>query len=228
VGKQLAAIAGAHMKRVTMKLGGYAPTIVFDDVDVDASSRLPAGTQYRNAGQVCVSPTRVLVRERVYDQFVTGFQRHSQSVKVGDGLEAGTTMGPMANPRRITAMETFIGDATQRGATVEAGGRRIGNNSNFFEPAQLTDVPKDARVMNEETLRPLAVISPFSTFEEVVTEADRLPYSLASYDDTRSAKTVNAIAAAIITALRWRKCRSAVRRIRVTARRGHWKRSRTT
>jgi succinate-semialdehyde dehydrogenase/glutarate-semialdehyde dehydrogenase len=197
VGKQLAAIAGAHMKRVTMELGGHAPAIVFDDADVDMASRLLAGAKYRNAGQVCVSPTRVLVQERIYDQFVTGFLRHSQAVKVGDGLEAGTTMGPMANPRRITAMETFIGDATHRGATVQAGGHRIGNKGNFFEPTVLTDVPKDARVMNEEPFGPLAVISPFSSFDEVVTEANRLPYGLASYAYTRSAKTANAIAAAV-------------------------------
>ncbi len=197
VGKQLAAIAGAHMKRVTMELGGHAPAIVFDDADVDTASRLLAGAKYRNAGQVCVSPTRMLVQERVYDQFVAGFVQHSKALKVGDGLEAGTTMGPMANPRRITAMETFIGDAMQHGATVQAGGHRIGNKGNFFEPTVLTDVPKDARVMNEEPFGPLAVISPFSTFDEVVTEANRLPYGLASYAYTRSAKTANAIAAAV-------------------------------
>jgi succinate-semialdehyde dehydrogenase / glutarate-semialdehyde dehydrogenase len=197
VGKQLAAIAGAHMKRVTMELGGHAPAIVFDDADVDTASRLLATAKFRNAGQVCVSPTRVLVQERVYDRFVTGFVQHSKAMKVGDGLQSGTTMGPMANPRRITAMETFIGDATQHGATVQAGGHRIGNKGNFFEPTVLTDVPKDARVMNDEPFGPLAVISPFSTFDEVVTEANRLPYGLASYAYTRSAKTANAIAAAV-------------------------------
>jgi succinate-semialdehyde dehydrogenase / glutarate-semialdehyde dehydrogenase len=197
VGKQLAAIAGAHMKRVTMELGGHAPAIVFDDADVDTASRLLATAKYRNAGQVCVSPTRVLVQERVYDQFVAGFVQHSKTVTVGDGLEAGTVMGPMANPRRIAAMEMFIGDATQRGATLQTGGHRIGNKGNFFEPTVITDVPKDARVMNEEPFGPLAVISPFGSFEEVVKEANRLPYGLASYAYTRSAKTANAIAAAV-------------------------------
>jgi len=197
VGKQLAAIAGAHMKRVTMELGGHAPAIVFDDADVDTASRLLATAKYRNAGQVCVSPTRVLVQERVYDRFVDGFVQHSKAVKVGDGLDSSTTMGPMANPRRIAAMEMFIGDAAQHGATVHTGGHRIGNKGNFFEPTVITDVPKDARVMNEEPFGPLAVISPFSTFEEVVTEANRLPYGLASYAYTRSAKTANAIAAAV-------------------------------
>jgi succinate-semialdehyde dehydrogenase/glutarate-semialdehyde dehydrogenase len=197
VGKQLAALAGLHMKRVTMELGGHAPAIVFDDADVDTASKLLAGAKYRNAGQVCVSPTRVLVQERVYDQFVEGFVKYSKAVKVADGLDSGTTMGPMANARRIAAMEMFIGDATQHGAKIQSGGHRIGNKGNFFEPTVITDVPKDARVMNEEPFGPLAVISPFSSFDEVVTEANRLPYGLASYAYTRSAKTANAIAAAV-------------------------------
>jgi succinate-semialdehyde dehydrogenase/glutarate-semialdehyde dehydrogenase len=194
VGKQLAAIAGAHMKRVTMELGGHAPAIVFDDADVDAASRILAGSKYRNAGQVCVSPTRILVQEKVYKQFVEGFVGHARTVKVGDGLESGTVMGPLANARRITAMETFIGDAQQKGATVRTGGNRIGNKGNFFEPTVLTDVPMEARVMSEEPFGPLAIISPFQGFDDVVTEANRLPYGLASYAFTRSGKTANAIA----------------------------------
>src|ERR1700733_6345508 len=197
VGKQLAAIAGAHMKRVTMELGGHAPAIVFDDADIDVASKLLAGAKYRNAGQVCVSPTRMLIQEKVYEQFVDGFVAHTKKLKVGDGLEAGTTMGPLANARRITAMETFIGDAQQKGATVRTGGSRIGNKGNFFEPTVLTNVPTEARVMNEEPFGPLAIISPFRGFDDVVTEANRLPYGLASYAYTRSAKTANAIAAAV-------------------------------
>ena len=197
IGKQLAALAGLHMKRATMELGGHAPAIVFEDADVDAASRLLAGAKYRNAGQVCVSPTRMLVQESVYEQFVEGFLRHTKAVKVGDGMEAGTTMGPMANPRRIAAMEAFIGDAAQRGATIRTGGNRIGNKGNFFEPTVLTDVPKDARVLHEEPFGPLAIITPFGSFDDVVVEANRLPYGLASYAYTRSAKTANAIAAAV-------------------------------
>jgi succinate-semialdehyde dehydrogenase/glutarate-semialdehyde dehydrogenase len=197
VGKQLAAIAGAHMKRVTMELGGHAPAIVFDDADVDAASRILAGSKYRNAGQVCVSPTRILVQEKVYQQFVDGFVGHAKNLKVGDGRESGTTMGPLANARRITAMETFIGDAQQKGATVRTGGHRIGNKDNFFEPTVITDVPMEARVMTEEPFGPLAIISPFRGFDDVVTEANRLPYGLASYAFTRSGKTANAIAHAV-------------------------------
>jgi succinate-semialdehyde dehydrogenase/glutarate-semialdehyde dehydrogenase len=197
VGKQLAALAGLHMKRVTMELGGHAPAIVFDDADVETASRLLAGAKFRNAGQVCVSPTRFLIQEKVYEQFVNSFVGHAKALKIGDGMETSTNMGPMANPRRIAAMESFIGDATQKGATVRTGGSRIGNKGNFFEPTVITDVPKNARVMHEEPFGPLAVISPFSGFDEVVTEANRLPYGLASYAYTRSAKTANAIAAAV-------------------------------
>jgi succinate-semialdehyde dehydrogenase/glutarate-semialdehyde dehydrogenase len=197
IGKQLAALAGAHMKRVTMELGGHAPAIVFDDADIAAASKLLAGAKYRNAGQVCVSPTRMLVQESVYERFVEGFVAHAKAVKVGDGLESGTTMGPLANARRITAMETFIGDAQQKGATIRTGGNRIGNKGNFFEPTVLTDVPLEARVMNEEPFGPLALIAPFRGFDDVVAEANRLPFGLASYAYTRSAKTAAAISAAV-------------------------------
>jgi len=197
IGKQLAALAGAHMKRATMELGGHAPAIVFDDADIDAASRILSASKIRNAGQVCISPTRFLVQQPVFDQFVDKFVTHIKSVKVGDGLEAGTQMGPMANPRRIQAMETFIGDAVKHGAEVRTGGNRIGNKGNFFEPTVLTNVPTDARIMNEEPFGPVAVIAPFHGFDDVVAEANRLPFGLASYAYTRSAKTATAIAAAV-------------------------------
>ncbi|MBN8897333.1 MAG: aldehyde dehydrogenase family protein [Rhodospirillales bacterium] len=197
IGKQLAALAGAHMKRVTMELGGHAPAIVFDDADVNVASKLLAANKFRNAGQVCISPTRFLVQEKVYGQFVEQFVEHAKKVKVGDGLEQGTTMGPLANPRRVTAMEGFITDAVKHGGKVQTGGNRIGNKGNFFEPTVLTDVPREARVMSEEPFGPLAVIAPFSSFDDVVAEANRLPFGLAAYAYTRSAKTANAVAAAV-------------------------------
>ncbi len=197
IGKQLAALAGAHMKRATMELGGHAPAIVFEDADIDAASRILSASKIRNAGQVCISPTRFLVQEPVFDQFVDKFVTHIKSVKVGDGLEPGTQMGPMANPRRIQAMEAFIGDAVKHGAEVRTGGNRIGNKGNFFEPTVLTNVPTDARIMNEEPFGPVAVIAPFRGFDDVVAEANRLPFGLASYAYTRSAKTATAIAAAV-------------------------------
>jgi succinate-semialdehyde dehydrogenase / glutarate-semialdehyde dehydrogenase len=197
IGKHLAALAGQHMKRATMELGGHAPAIVFDDADIGVASKILSANKFRNAGQVCISPTRFLVQEKVYDSFVDQFVTAAKAVKVGDGLEKGSVMGPLANPRRVTAMEGFIGDAVQHGAEIRTGGKRIGNKGNFFEPTVLTNVPKDARVMNEEPFGPLAVIAPFGSFDEVVEEANRLPFGLASYAYTRSAKTANAIAAAV-------------------------------
>jgi succinate-semialdehyde dehydrogenase/glutarate-semialdehyde dehydrogenase len=201
VGKQLAAIAGAHMKRVTMELGGHAPSIVFDDADVDLAAKLLSVNKLRNAGQVCVSPTRLLVQEGVYEQFVGKFTEGVKAARIGDGMESGTQMGPMANERRITAMEVFIGDAVQKGATLKTGGNRIGNKGNFFEPTVLTDVPMNSRIMNEEPFGPVAVIAPFKSFDDVVEEANRLPYGLAAYAYTRSAKTAQAIAAAVETGM---------------------------
>ncbi len=201
IGKQLAAMAGAHMKRVTMELGGHAPSIVFDDADVDLASRLLSTNKLRNAGQVCVSPTRFLVQEKVYKTFVGKFTEAVKAMKVGDGLEKGTQMGPLANPRRIAAMEALIGDAVQKGATLETGGHRIGNKGNFYEPTVLSDVPTNARIMNEEPFGPVAVVTPFTSFDDVVAEANRLPYGLAAYAYTRSAKTANAIAAAVETGM---------------------------
>jgi succinate-semialdehyde dehydrogenase/glutarate-semialdehyde dehydrogenase len=197
IGKQLAALAGLHMKRVTMELGGHAPAIVFDDADIDVAAKLLAGAKFRNAGQVCISPTRFLVQDSVYDRFVEGFVAQAKALKVADGLEAGTTMGPLANPRRITAMESLIADATKHGGKVQTGGHRIGNKGNFFEPTVLTDVPLDARVQNEEPFGPMAIISRFKGFDDVVEEANRLPFGLASYAYTRSAKTANMIAAEV-------------------------------
>ncbi|MFG1418273.1 NAD-dependent succinate-semialdehyde dehydrogenase [Xanthobacter sp. V0B-10] len=197
VGKQLAALAGAHMKRVTMELGGHSPVIVFEDADVAAAARQIAAAKFRNAGQVCVSPTRYLVQEKVYEEFVEAFVAVARGVKVGDGFDPDTTMGPLANARRIPALEALIADARQKGAEVVTGGARIGNKGYFFEPTVVTGVTRDMRMMNEEPFGPLAMMLPFHDFDEAVAEANRLPYGLASYAYTRSAKTANAVAGAV-------------------------------
>jgi succinate-semialdehyde dehydrogenase/glutarate-semialdehyde dehydrogenase len=194
VGKNLAAMAGQHMKRVTMELGGHAPAIVFDDADLDVATKVLAANKFRNAGQVCIAPTRFLVQERVYEDFVGRFVKAAEAVKVGDGLQKDTTMGPLANDRRVQAMDSFVADAVQHGGTVRTGGARIGNKGNFFQPTVLTDVPKDARVMNEEPFGPLAVMMPFRHVDDAVAEANRLPYGLAAYAYTRSAHTATRVA----------------------------------
>ena len=197
VGKHLAALAGKHMKRVTMELGGHAPAIVFEDADIEHASKLLAAAKVRNAGQVCVSPTRFLVQQKVFDSFVDKFSAIAEGLKVGDGMDAGTTMGPLANERRIPAMEGLIADAVQKGAKIRTGGKRIGNKGNFFEPTVLTDLSTDMRVMNEEPFGPVALMVPFDSFDDVMHEANRLPYGLASYAFTRSAKTAHAVGAAM-------------------------------
>ena len=201
VGKHLAALAGMHMKRATMELGGHAPVIIFDDADIAAAAKTMAGSKFRNAGQVCVSPTRFLVQEGVYESFVDKFVEATKRLKVGNGLEAGTTMGALANPRRTSAMEVNVEDAGKHGGTVRAGGHRIGDKGNFYEPTVVTELSNDARAMNEEPFGPLAVINPFRTFDDAVTEANRLPYGLAAYAWTNSAKTANAIAASVETGM---------------------------
>ncbi len=201
VGKHLAALAGAHMKRVTMELGGHAPVIVMDDADVKVAAKQIATAKFRNAGQVCVSPTRFLVQETVYDQFVERFVAVAKGVKVGDGLAEGTTMGPLANARRVPAIESLIQDAVQQGAEVRAGGNRIGNKGYFFEPTVVTGVTREMRMMNEEPFGPLAMMMPFTDLEEAVSEANRLQFGLAAYAYTRSAKTANAIATRVETGM---------------------------
>ncbi len=194
IGKHLAAMAGQHMKRVTMELGGHAPALIFNDANLEVATKVLAANKFRNAGQVCVAPTRFLVQEGVYDDFVGRFVQAAEAIKVGDGLERGTTMGPLANDRRVQAMEGFIADAVQRGAEVRTGGKRIGNKGNFFEPTVLVNVPKDARVMNEEPFGPLAIMSSFTETEEAITEANRLPYGLAAYAYTHSTATATRVA----------------------------------
>jgi len=201
VGKQLAAMAGAHMKRMTMELGGHAPVIVFDDADVEIAAKTMVGSKFRNAGQVCVSPTRFLVQEGVYNKFVDKFVDATKALKVGNGLDASSTMGSLANPRRSSAMEMHVDDAAKHGGKIRTGGHRIGKEGNFFEPTVITEVPNDAHAMNNEPFGPVAMINPFRTFDDAVQEANRLPFGLAAYAWTKSAKTANAIASQVETGM---------------------------
>ncbi len=197
VGKHLNALAASHMKRATMELGGHAPVLVYDDVDAEGVAKLMAAMKYRNAGQVCISPTRFFLQEKIYDKFVAKFTDIAKNLKVGDGLDPESKMGPLANPRRITAIESFVQDAQEKGAKVATGGKRIGNQGNFFEPTVLTDVPDTARIMNEEPFGPVAVMQRFKDTEEVLPRANRLAYGLASYAFTRNGKTAAQIADAL-------------------------------
>jgi len=193
VGRHLLRLAAEDMKRTTMELGGHGPVLVFDDADVDRALDTMATSKWRNAGQVCVSPTRFIVQQRLFPRFREGFVERAKALRVGDGLDPQSQMGPMANARRPEAMERLIADATARGARLDAGGARIGNQGFFFAPTVLSEVPLDAQVMNEEPFGPVAIINPYADEEAMIAEANRLPYGLAAYvwtEDTRRQKRV--------------------------------------
>jgi succinate-semialdehyde dehydrogenase/glutarate-semialdehyde dehydrogenase len=203
VGKQLAAMAGAHMKRATMELGGHAPVIVAADADVELAVRASAGAKFRNAGQVCISPTRFLVHNSLRDEFARAMVKHAQSLKLGDGLADGTTLGPLANPRRLTAMAHLLADAQAKGAKLATGGDRVGSSGNFFAPTVLTDVPLNAELFNSEPFGPVAAIRGFDTLDEAIAEANRLPYGLASYAFTQSIKSAHMLAQQLEVGMLW-------------------------
>ena len=194
VGKQLAALAGSLMKRCTMELGGHAPVIVCDDADLELAAKMLVPFKFRNAGQVCVSPTRFYVQEGAYDRFVAEFLKRTESVKVGDGLDAATKMGPLAQKRRVPAVAGFVDDALARGATVLAGGAPLPGSGNFFAPTVIADLPDDSRLMTEEPFGPVAGLVRFRSVDEVLARANRLPYGLAAYAFTTSTKNATALA----------------------------------
>jgi succinate-semialdehyde dehydrogenase / glutarate-semialdehyde dehydrogenase len=189
VGKQLAAMAGAHMKRATMELGGHAPFIVFADADVDAAAAVAVTLKHRNAGQVCAAPSRFYVHSDVHDRFVSAYVERTKALVVGPGSEAGTQMGPLTNLPRAQAMQRLTDDARQRGARVLTGGERLQRKGYFFAPTTLVDVADDALVAHEEPFGPIAPMFRFSSFDEVVARANALPFGLSAFVFTRSLKT---------------------------------------
>jgi succinate-semialdehyde dehydrogenase/glutarate-semialdehyde dehydrogenase len=181
------------MKRTTMELGGHSPVVVFNDADPEKAADTIAAFKYRNAGQVCISPTRFYVQEDVYKKFLARFTEYANGLKLGDGLEKGITMGPLANSRRLDAMDSFVADAKDRGGKIVTGGKRRGNQGYFYEPTVITDLPDDCKIMTQEPFGPLAPIVTFKTFDEVVQRANSLPFGLAAYAFTSSNSTAAAI-----------------------------------
>jgi len=203
VGKQLAALAGQHMKRVTMELGGHAPVIVAQDADVELAVKASGAAKFRNAGQVCISPTRFLVHKDVKAAFEQALIKHAESLKLGDGMTDGTTLGPLANDRRLAAMDKIVKNASAKGAKVATGGERIGSAGNFFAPTVLTDVPLDADVFNEEPFGPIAAVRSFENLEDAIKEANRLPFGLAAYAFTKSFKSVTELSRRLEVGMVW-------------------------
>ena len=196
VGKHLMRLAADGLKRVTMELGGHAPVLVFADCDLDKTLDMVVAQKFRNAGQVCVSPTRFYVQEAIYERFVTGFAERARGVTMGRGSDAGTTMGPLANVRRPGAIAALVDDAAAKGARVMAGGQR-GESGFFFQPTLLADVPDSADIMSNEPFGPVAVAAPFSTFDDAVAKANRLPFGLAAFAFTEGLRNANLLGDAI-------------------------------
>ncbi len=187
VGRHLTGLASDHMTPVLMELGGHAPVIVCEDTDVEAAAVSSATRKYRNAGQVCTSPTRFFVQRTIYDQFLDTFTKQAEAIVVGDGMTPGVEMGPLANSRRIPALSELVADATNVGADLVSGGKRIGNTGYFFEPTVLANVPANARVMQEEPFGPLAIVNPVDSLDEAIAQANSVPYGLAAYGFTNRA-----------------------------------------
>ena len=196
VGKHLMKLAADNVTKITLELGGHAPVLIFDDCDLEKTLDMVVPQKFRNAGQVCVSPTRFYVQEGIYDAFVKGFAERTAKVKVGDGLLEDTKMGPLANTRRPEAVGALVDDAKAKGARVVAGGNR-GDSGFFFEPTLLADVPLEADIMNNEPFGPVAVSRPFKDFDEAVEQANRLPYGLAAFAFTENGRRANLLGDAI-------------------------------
>ncbi|MBV9316655.1 MAG: aldehyde dehydrogenase family protein, partial [Gammaproteobacteria bacterium] len=201
VGKHLMKLAAEDCKRTTMELGGHGAVLVFEDADLEQVLKAMVASKHRNAGQVCVSPTRFIVQEGVYERFLSGFSERAAQLRVGNGLEEGVQMGPMANPRRPDAMERLIGGAVRAGARIHTGGRRLGTQGYFYAPTVLSEIPLSARIMNEEPFGPVALVNPFRTEADMIAEANRLPYGLAAFAWTSDAARQRRLAREVETGM---------------------------
>ncbi|HEY9274580.1 MULTISPECIES: NAD-dependent succinate-semialdehyde dehydrogenase [Achromobacter] len=197
VGKRLAMLAGQHMKRATMELGGHAPVIICDDVDLSKVVPAIATSKFRNAGQVCSSPTRFLVQRGVHEAFVERLVDFARGLRVGNGEELGTDMGPLVNRRRLASMQRMVRDAVEHGARLVQGGQAIEGKGCFFQPTVLASVPLEASAMNEEPFGPMALVNPFDDLESAIAEANRLPVGLAAFAFTQSLARAHEISAGV-------------------------------
>ncbi len=191
IGRHLTGLASDHMTPVLMELGGHAPVIVCEDTDVRAAAISSAVRKMRNAGQVCTSPTRFFVHEDIFDEFLEVFTERAEATVVGDGMDPGVEMGPLANDRRLKAMTEMVADAREAGAALVTGGNRIGSTGYFFEPTVLAHVPDSARVMQEEPFGPLAIVNPVDSLDTAIERANAVPYGLAAYGFTNRADYVD-------------------------------------
>jgi succinate-semialdehyde dehydrogenase/glutarate-semialdehyde dehydrogenase len=197
VGRRIAGLAAEGVKRVTLELGGHAPVLVFDDADLDKAARLAVGAKFRNAGQICIAPTRFLVQEGAYEEFTKRFAAAVDELRVGSGLDPETTVGPLAHDRRPPAIAALVEDAVARGAEVVTGGGPGEGPGYFWQPTLLAGIDPQARVMTEEPFGPLALVVPFRDVEDGLEMANRLPYGLASYAFTADRERAYAVSEGI-------------------------------
>lgn len=194
VGKQLAAKAAASLKRGVYELGGHAPALIFDDCDVEAVATAAAAAKFRNAGQVCTSPTRILVQQTVYARFVEVFTRATEALVVGDPFEAATRVGPLQNARRREAVAGLVADALSHGGKMMTGGSARDGPGFFYHPTILADVPLTARIAREEPFGAVAMVRPFSGIDDAIAEANRVSFGLAAYAFTTNLMTTERLA----------------------------------
>jgi succinate-semialdehyde dehydrogenase/glutarate-semialdehyde dehydrogenase len=197
VGRLLMAQSAPTVKKITLELGGNAPFIVFDDADLDAAVEGAIASKYRNSGQTCVCTNRFYVHEAVYDAFAEKLAAAASALKVGNGQEAGTLLGPLINEAAVKKVEAHIADAIGKGAKVVTGGKRHTLGHGFFQPTVLSGVTSDMLVATEETFGPLAPIFKFSSDEEVVRLANDTEFGLAAYFYSRDIGRVWRVAEAL-------------------------------
>ena len=188
VGQQMLRDAAETVKQVSMELGGNAPLIVFDDADLETTLDLAVPTKFANAGQVCVTPDRFFVHERIHDAFVAGFVRRAEALKLGDGIDPSVQMGPLINARRIDEVTAVVDQAIAEGARLLTGGGRAAgfNAGHFMAPTVLADVTDDMRVFAEENFGPVAAITRFGDDDEVLERANACDMGLSAYAFTQS------------------------------------------
>jgi len=197
VGRVLLAQCAATIKKTSMELGGNAPFIVFDDADLDAAVQGAMASKYRNTGQTCVCANRILVQDGVYEAFAAKLKAAVEGLKVGPGMEPGVTQGPLINAEAVAKVEEHIADALAKGASVLTGGKRHALGGNFFEPTVLVNVPRAARIFDEETFGPVAPLFRFKTEEEAIALANDSEYGLAAYFYARDVGRIFRVAEAL-------------------------------
>lgn len=181
VGRLLAEQCAPTIKKLSLELGGNAPFIVFDDADLDAAVEGAIASKYRNAGQTCVCANRLYVQDSVYDAFADKLVAAVAKLKVGNGIEAGVTQGPLIDAKAVAKVEEHVADALGKGGRLLAGGKRHALGNGFFEPTIIADVTNDMRVATEETFGPLAPLFRFKTDDEVIALANNTEFGLAAY-----------------------------------------------